>query len=92
MESQQVSYNIWTNAPTPSSPIPNTKKPRSHYVYVGYLATTTSEFAEGFEQALSLTNPLTVRQRARISARRFTEEEFAKKWTAQMEKLIAMKS
>lgn len=62
------------------------------YQNIGYHATTSSEFAEGFEQALSLPNPLAVRQRARISARRFTEEEFAKKWTAQMERLIAMKS
>lgn len=59
---------------------------------LGYLASTSSEFAKGFEQALSLPNPLAVRQRARLSAKRFTEEEFAKKWTAQMAKLIAMKS
>jgi alpha-1,2-mannosyltransferase len=33
-----------------------------------------------------------VRKRARASAKRFTEEEFVKKWTAQMEKLVAMRS
>lgn len=58
----------------------------------GFHATTSTEFAEGFEKALSLPNPLAVRRRARASAKRFTEEEFVKKWTAQMEKLVAMRS
>ncbi|KAH8899717.1 GDP-Man:Man(3)GlcNAc(2)-PP-Dol alpha-1,2-mannosyltransferase [Thozetella sp. PMI_491] len=58
----------------------------------GFHATTSTEFAQGFEKALSLRNPLEVRQRARLSAKRFTEEEFAKKWTAQMEKLVAMRA
>ncbi|KAK4454937.1 hypothetical protein QBC34DRAFT_391078 [Podospora aff. communis PSN243] len=57
----------------------------------GFHATTSEEFAEGFEKALSLSNPLRVRQRARKSAKRFTEEEFAKRWTLQMEKLVAMR-
>ncbi len=59
---------------------------------LGFHATTSTEFAEGFEKALSLLNPLAVRRRARSSAKRFTEEEFVKKWTAQMEKLVAMRS
>jgi alpha-1,2-mannosyltransferase len=58
----------------------------------GFHATTSTEFAEGFEKALSLPNPLAVRQRARTSAKRFTEEEFARKWTVQMEKLVAVRS
>ncbi|KAK1754611.1 GDP-Man:Man(3)GlcNAc(2)-PP-Dol alpha-1,2-mannosyltransferase [Echria macrotheca] len=57
----------------------------------GFHATTSTEFAEGFEKALSLSNPLQVRQRARKSAMRFTEEEFANRWTSQMEKLVAMR-
>ncbi|RYP12132.1 hypothetical protein DL767_011468 [Monosporascus sp. MG133] len=56
----------------------------------GFHATTASEFAEGFEKALSLPDPLAVRQRARTSARRFSEEEFARKWLAQMEKLVTL--
>ncbi|KAI1760602.1 glycosyltransferase family 4 protein [Hypoxylon sp. FL1150] len=57
----------------------------------GFHATTTSEFAEGFEKALSHPDPLTVRRRARLSSKRFSEEEFVKKWLAQIEKLVAMK-
>lgn len=55
----------------------------------GFHATTSTEFADGFEKALSLPNPLQVRLRARESAKRFTEEEFAKRWTSEMEKLVA---
>jgi alpha-1,2-mannosyltransferase len=40
---------------------------------------------------LSLKDPYAVRQRARQSAKRFTEEEFARRWTEQMEKLVALK-
>ena len=58
----------------------------------GFHATTSAEFAEGYEKALSLPNKLAVRRRARASAKRFTEEEFVKKWTAQMEKLVAMRT
>ncbi|KAK0705382.1 glycosyltransferase family 4 protein [Lasiosphaeris hirsuta] len=57
----------------------------------GFHATTSTEFAEGFEKALSLPNPHQVRLRARKSAKRFTEEEFAKRWTSEMEKLVAMR-
>ncbi|KAK1826308.1 GDP-Man:Man(3)GlcNAc(2)-PP-Dol alpha-1,2-mannosyltransferase [Podospora conica] len=57
----------------------------------GFHATTATEFAEGFEKALSLPNPYEVRLRARKSAKRFTEEEFAKRWTSQMEKLVEMR-
>lgn len=59
----------------------------------GFHATTSAEFAEGFEKALSLSpeDKLAMRLRARQSAKRFTEEEFAKGWLAQMEKLVALR-
>ncbi|KAI1471145.1 glycosyltransferase family 4 protein [Daldinia caldariorum] len=57
----------------------------------GFHASTTSEFADGFEKALSHPDPLSVRRRARLSSKRFTEEEFAKKWLSELEKLVAMK-
>ncbi|KAK3946443.1 GDP-Man:Man(3)GlcNAc(2)-PP-Dol alpha-1,2-mannosyltransferase [Diplogelasinospora grovesii] len=58
----------------------------------GFHATTSTEFAQAFEKALSLPDTAAVRQRARQSAKRFTEEEFAKKWTAQMEKLVHLRA
>ncbi|KAK8133382.1 hypothetical protein PG984_005394 [Apiospora sp. TS-2023a] len=58
----------------------------------GFHATTATEFAQGFEKALSLPDPLSVRKRARISATRFSEEEFAKKWLAQMSLLVDIKT
>jgi alpha-1,2-mannosyltransferase len=57
----------------------------------GFHATTATEFAEGFEKALGLDNKLAMRLRARQSAQRFTEEEFAKKWISQMEKLVKLR-
>lgn len=56
----------------------------------GYHATTATEFADGFEKALSIKDSLAIRQRARRSAQRFTEEEFARRWLTQMEVLIGM--
>ncbi|KAL2759730.1 glycosyltransferase family 4 protein [Sodiomyces alcalophilus JCM 7366] len=56
----------------------------------GYHATTATEFADGFEKALSIKDSLAIRQRARRSAQRFTEEEFARRWLAQMEVLTGM--
>ncbi|KAK1720032.1 putative GDP-Man:Man(3)GlcNAc(2)-PP-Dol alpha-1,2-mannosyltransferase [Colletotrichum lupini] len=56
----------------------------------GFHATNVKEFAEGYEKALSIKDPLPVRLRARRSAKRFTESEFDEKWIAQMEKLVAM--
>lgn len=58
--------------------------------FTGFHATTPSEFAEGFEKALSLENPLEVRLRARESAKRFTEEEFARRWVREMEPVIGL--
>ncbi|KAI0592770.1 hypothetical protein F4775DRAFT_167107 [Biscogniauxia sp. FL1348] len=57
----------------------------------GFHATTTTEFAQGYEKAFSLSDPLSVRRRARQSSKRFTEEEFVKRWLAELEKLVAMK-
>ncbi|KAL1837413.1 hypothetical protein VTJ49DRAFT_3805 [Mycothermus thermophilus] len=54
----------------------------------GFHATTASEFAAAFEKALTLPDPLAVRLRARKSAKRFTEEEFARRWIEQMEGLF----
>lgn len=56
---------------------------------IGFHATTTTEYAEGFEKAFSLPDPLAVRLRARHSAQRFTDEEFAKRWLAELRKLVA---
>lgn len=56
----------------------------------GFHATTVDEFAAAFEQALVLPDPLAWRERARRSAKRFTEEAFARKWLEQMERLVAM--
>jgi alpha-1,2-mannosyltransferase len=56
----------------------------------GFHASTVEEFAEGYEKALSLPDPLAVRLRARRSAKRFTEEAFAKAWLVQMEHLVAL--
>ncbi|KAE9377431.1 glycosyltransferase family 4 protein [Stipitochalara longipes BDJ] len=57
----------------------------------GFHATTATEFAEAFEQALALEDKLAIRLRARESAKRFTEEEFAKRWIVQMEKLVKLR-
>ncbi|KAF6816809.1 alpha-mannosyltransferase alg11 [Colletotrichum sojae] len=56
----------------------------------GFHATNAREFAEGYEKALSIKDTLPIRLRARRSAKRFTEEEFDKKWIAEMEKLVAL--
>ncbi|KAL2132378.1 hypothetical protein VTI74DRAFT_3888 [Chaetomium olivicolor] len=57
----------------------------------GFHATTATEFAQGFKKALSLPDPYVVRRRARQSAKRFTEEEFARRWTDQMERLVVLR-
>ncbi|PBP15623.1 alpha-1,2-mannosyltransferase alg11 [Diplocarpon rosae] len=55
----------------------------------GFHATTADQFAAAFESALSLKDKLSMRLRARQSAKRFTEEKFIKGWIACMEKLVA---
>ncbi|APA12104.1 hypothetical protein sscle_09g068740 [Sclerotinia sclerotiorum 1980 UF-70] len=59
----------------------------------GFHASTVEQFAEGFESALSLPreDKIAMRLRARKSAQRFTEAEFAKKWIVGMEQLVALR-
>lgn len=59
----------------------------------GFRATTEEEFAAAFEAALALPEEekVAMRLRARKSALRFTEEEFARKWIVEVEKLVAMR-
>ena len=58
----------------------------------GFHASNTTEYATAFSRALSLshTDTIAMRHRARLSARRFTEEAFASRWTAQMERLVSL--
>ncbi|KAF3903414.1 hypothetical protein ABW21_db0200919 [Orbilia brochopaga] len=59
----------------------------------GYHATTADEFADGFQQALSLepTATAAMRKRARKSAIRFSEEIFADGWDAMMDSLLGLR-
>jgi alpha-1,2-mannosyltransferase len=59
----------------------------------GFRAETEEQFAASFEAALALpeAEKIAMRQRARRSARRFTEEEFSRKWLDQVEKLVSMR-
>ena len=56
----------------------------------GYHASTESEYAHCFAEALSMSEEATLamRKRARVSSKRFTEEVFAAKWVEQLGKLI----
>ena len=56
----------------------------------GFRAETEEQFAAAFEAALALpvAEKVAMRQRARRSARRFTEEEFSRKWLVQLQKLV----
>ena len=56
----------------------------------GYHATTATEFAEAYAKALSLPSEdiLLMRERARESANRFSEEVFMSAWTEEMVKLL----
>ncbi|KAJ6044564.1 uncharacterized protein N7446_002757 [Penicillium canescens] len=59
----------------------------------GFRAETEEQFAASFEAALALpeAEKIAMRQRARRSARRFTEEEFSRKWLDQVGKLVSMR-
>jgi alpha-1,2-mannosyltransferase len=59
----------------------------------GFRASTEEQFAAGFEDALSLpaAEKVAMRLRARKSAMRFTEEEFARKWIVEVEKLVDLR-
>ncbi|OAA54053.1 alpha-1,2-mannosyltransferase alg11 [Cordyceps fumosorosea ARSEF 2679] len=56
----------------------------------GVHASTSTEFAEGYHRVLTMPDKLPTRLRARKSAKRFTEAEFARKWIDQTERLVAM--
>lgn len=59
---------------------------------VGFHATTSQEFAEGFAKALSLSpgEAFAMRQRAQKSSWRFSERVFSDAWTSQMEALVQL--
>lgn len=59
----------------------------------GFRATTEAEFAAAFGTALgkmSAEEKVAMRTRARRSARRFSDEAFARQWVGQMEKLVGL--
>ncbi|KAI9852865.1 MAG: asparagine-linked glycosylation protein [Thelocarpon superellum] len=58
----------------------------------GFHATTAEEYAAAFATVLSMApdETLAMRRRARASAQRFTEDAFATRWIAQMERLITL--
>jgi alpha-1,2-mannosyltransferase len=59
---------------------------------VGYHASTAAEFAEGYAKALTLSEGecMAMRQRARDSAKRFSEQVFMKAWTEEMQTLLRL--
>jgi alpha-1,2-mannosyltransferase len=63
-------------------------------LFQGYHASTESEYSAAFLQAISLSpqETLAMRKRARLSARRFTEEAFANHWILQVDKLVALQT
>ena len=58
----------------------------------GYHATTAAEFSQAYLKALSLASEdiLAMRERARESANRFSEEVFMLAWTEEMVKLLRL--
>lgn len=60
----------------------------------GFHASTVEEYAARFREALDMSpeDTLAMRLRARASARRFTEEAFARQWVERMERLVGMAS
>lgn len=58
----------------------------------GFHATTDTGFAAAFESALALpeAEKIAMRLRARKSSKRFSDEEFARRWLEEMEKLIGL--
>ncbi|KAF1960260.1 alpha-1,2-mannosyltransferase ALG11 [Byssothecium circinans] len=58
----------------------------------GFHASTVDEYAQGFRKALSLSprETLAMRQRARASAKRFTDKVFADKWVENMDQLVRL--
>ncbi|TKA67781.1 GDP-Man:Man(3)GlcNAc(2)-PP-Dol alpha-1,2-mannosyltransferase, partial [Friedmanniomyces simplex] len=60
----------------------------------GFRATTPEEFAAGFAEALSLPGDeaFAMRQRARKSSWRFSEQVFSDAWTGHLEQLVELAS
>ncbi|KAF2184349.1 glycosyltransferase family 4 protein [Zopfia rhizophila CBS 207.26] len=58
----------------------------------GFHASTAQQYASGFLKALTLSpqETLAMRQRARKSARRFTDRGFAEKWIRNMDQLVRL--
>lgn len=58
----------------------------------GFHATTAEQYADGFRKALTLSpeDTLDMRQRARRSSERFTDQVFVDKWLTNAEKLVAL--
>ncbi|KAK5171076.1 asparagine-linked glycosylation protein [Saxophila tyrrhenica] len=58
----------------------------------GFLASTTTEFTDGFAKALSLSteDALAMRHRARKGSLRFSEYVFSTAWTTQLERLVEL--
>ena len=58
----------------------------------GFLATTPDDFAEGFAKALELGTNLAfaMRERARKSSWRFSEQVFSEAWIKQLERLVLL--
>lgn len=56
----------------------------------GFHATTETEFAAAFDAVLAMpeVEKVAMRLRARKSSRRFSDEEFARRWLVEMEKLV----
>ncbi|TKA44505.1 hypothetical protein B0A49_13349 [Cryomyces minteri] len=59
----------------------------------GFRATDAASFALAFSQALALPpqDRLAMRRRARVSAKRFGEAVFARRWVGQMERLVELR-
>ena len=61
-------------------------------VDIGYHASTAAEFADTYTKAFALSEEecLAMRQRARESSKRFSEEVFMSAWTEEMHKILRL--
>lgn len=80
----------WRQVSWPSFLQSNDRDFKMSVCFAGFHASTSRDFAESYHRIFTIPNKVPTRLRARKSARRFTEAEFAKKWIAQTEKLVAM--
>lgn len=83
-----------TYSPSPSKfkyPTNKSSSPRFPF-FTGFHANSLSAYSTQLLQALSLSDDesLSMRRRARSSAKRFREEAFAKRWIVQVERLVAV--